>query len=63
MRAHPATPRHDVLMVLAATLALEMNALAAALTEIQRRRLAQRGYRWVQTIRRLNTAGEAISGD
>ena len=37
--------------------------MAAALTDIQKRRLAERGYRWVRTIRRLNTAGDAISGD
>jgi len=53
----------DVLIVMAATIAREVNAVTAALTDIQKRRLAERGYRWVQTIRRLNTAGEAISGD
>jgi hypothetical protein len=37
--------------------------VAAALTDIQKRRLAERGYRWVQTIRRLNTVAEAISDD
>ena len=33
------------------------------LSNEQKRRLAERGYRWVQTIKRLNKAGEALEGD
>jgi hypothetical protein len=34
-----------------------------SLSDEQKRGLAERGYRWVQTIKRLNKAGEALEGD
>jgi len=34
-----------------------------ALSNIQKRRLAQRGHRWVQTIKRINGTGNLLSGD
>jgi hypothetical protein len=34
-----------------------------SLSDDQKRGLAQRGYGWVQTIKRLNKAGEGLEGD